>query len=59
MQMEDYILAVFTNFFRLLIIWRFMNLFFVPKVKQGKECVAYIVYLIIATGAYGRTNANV
>lgn len=47
MQMEDYILAVFTNFFRVLIIWRFMNLFFVPRVKQGKESVAYIVYLII------------
>lgn len=24
-----------------------MNLFFVPRVKQGKESVAYIVYLII------------
>lgn len=47
MQMEDYILAVFTNFFRVLIIWQFVRIFFVPRVEQGKEAIAYLAYLVI------------
>ena len=54
MQMEDYILSVFTNFFRVLIIMRFMRIFFVSKIERRSEMVAYLAYLTFVLAVFFR-----
>lgn len=43
---EDYILATVTNGFRVLVVWQFVRIFFLPKVEKRKELVGYLLYLI-------------
>lgn len=52
MQMEDYILEVFTNFFRVLIIMRFMRIFFVSKIERRSEMAAYLAYLTFVLAVF-------
>lgn len=44
---EDYVLALITNFFRVLIIWRFMRIFFLTEIEKKKEAVGYLLYLVV------------
>ena len=43
---EDYILATFSNIFQILVIWRFVRIFFFPRVEKRKEMAGYIGYLV-------------
>ena len=37
MRTEDYILATFSNIFQILVIWRFLRIFFLPRVEKWEE----------------------
>lgn len=47
MRTEDYILAVASNFFEVLVIWRFIRIFFWSKVEKRKEIIGYFAYWIL------------
>lgn len=46
MRTEDYILAVASDFFEVLLVWRFIRIFFWPKVEKRKEIIGYLLYWI-------------
>lgn len=48
MSIEDNILTIIANFFRILIVWRFMRVFFSPKIEKYKEVIGYAVYFCVA-----------
>lgn len=47
MSAGEWILAMIVNFFRVLVIWRFMRVFFIPKAEKYKEAVSYFLYFVI------------
>lgn len=47
MSVEDSILSVITNSFRIVVVWRFMRVFFLPRIEKYKEAIGYIVYFIV------------
>ena len=47
MSWEEILLSLIVNGFRILVIWRFMRIFFSPKVGKLKEAVSYVFYLIM------------
>lgn len=49
---EDYILATFSNIFQMLVVWRFVRIFFLPKVEKKKEMMGYVVYLLVALAVF-------
>ena len=48
MSTEDYILATFSNIFQILVVWRFVRIFFLPRVEKRKEMAGYIGYLVFS-----------
>lgn len=46
MSTEDYILATFSNIFQILVVWRFVRIFFLPRVEKREEMAGYIGYLV-------------
>lgn len=46
MRTEDYILATFSNIFQILVVWRFVRIFFLPRVEKREEMAGYIGYLV-------------
>ena len=49
---EDYILATFSNIFQMLVVWRFVRIFFLPRVEKKKEMMGYVVYLLVALAVF-------
>lgn len=47
MSIEDSILVMIANFFGVLVIWRFMGVFFSPRVKKYKEGLSYFAYFLL------------
>lgn len=48
MNLEDNILTIIANFFRMFVLWRFMRTFFSPKIEKHKEIIGYAVYFCVA-----------
>lgn len=47
MRVEDIILEIITNAFRVVIVWRFMRVFFQPRIEKYKEAIGYMVYFAV------------
>lgn len=52
MSTEDYILATFSNIFQILVVWRFVRIFFFPRVEKWEEMVGYIGYLVFSLAVF-------
>lgn len=49
---EDYILSAFSNIFQILVIWRFVRIFFLPGIEKRKEMAGYIGYLVFSLAVF-------
>ena len=54
MSTANYVLAAFSNGLRILVIWRFLRVFFVPVVEKRKEFLGYVCYFIVTLGVFLR-----
>ena len=52
MSTEDYILAAFSNIFQILVVWRFVRIFFFPRVEKREEMAGYIGYLVFCLAVF-------
>lgn len=52
MSKADYVLSAFSNFLRILVIWRFIRIFFVPVVEKRKELLGYMCYFIVTLAVF-------
>lgn len=52
MSTEDYILATFSNIFQTLVIWRFVRIFFLPRVGKKGELAGYIGKLVFSLALF-------
>lgn len=46
MSIEDSILIIVANFFKVLVIWRFMRVFFSSRLGRYKESLSYVTYFL-------------
>ena len=49
---EDYILATFSNIFQVFVIWRFVRIFFLPRVEKRVEMTGYAGYLAFTLAVF-------
>ncbi len=47
MDIGNNVLTIIANFFRIVIDWRFMRVFFTPKIEKYKEIIGYAVYFCV------------
>lgn len=52
MSIENGILASISNIFGVLVIWRFMRVFFEPQVEKYKEAASYLAFYIATTSVF-------
>lgn len=52
MSIENGILASISNIFGVLVIWRFMLVFFEPRVEKYKEAASYLAFYIATTAVF-------
>lgn len=52
MSREEIILSIIVNSFRILVIWRFMRIFFSPKAGKFEEVIIYILYFLMIMTAF-------
>lgn len=43
---KDYILLALNSFCQVLLVWRFIRIFFSPRLEKRKEIVGYVLYWV-------------